>query len=126
MKHFIAEELSDKEFTKIEIQKIQMMSNFLTEKNPAIVGVAILKLDCGCIKTAGVLPDGSPMKKGTGIISGQDGTPEEKKKGIMKVCVKCMEDGGTGSERVILTAMAWKKPLPKEEKEKIFEKVFGK
>lgn len=126
MKHFIAEELTDKEFTKRELQKIQITENLLMEKNPDIIGIAIAKLDCGCLFMSGIMPNGSPMKEGTTLFSGYDGTPEEMKRGIMKICKKCMEDKGKlRAERTKMCAISWKNPLPEEEKKRIFRKIFG-
>ena len=86
----------------------------IIEGSPDAVGVAVIRLNCGCRKMAAVDLDGEPASK---IIMYRDQAET--------ICDQCQEDNGDYM-RVLEQFISWKKPEPDDAvKEEISAKVLG-
>ena len=86
----------------------------ILEGSPEGIGVAVVRLECGCRKMAAVDKEGEPASK---VIIYRDSA--------LNVCDKCKKDNGA-FERVTESFIHWAKPEPEEEaKKKIIAKVLG-
>jgi hypothetical protein len=92
----------------------QSMIAGILEGSPEAVGVAVLRLDCGCRKMAAVSLAGEPASK---IIMYRDQA--------QSICDQCSKDQGHAL-RVLEQFIHWKKPAPSLSVQKsISEKVLG-
>jgi hypothetical protein len=92
----------------------QAMIAGIMEGSPDAVGVAVIRLDCGCRKMAAVSMAGEPASK---IIMYRDQAES--------VCAQCKRDNGDYI-RMIEQFISWKKPEPEEGiKKMIADKVLG-
>jgi len=86
----------------------------IMEGSPDAVGVAVIRLDCGCRKMAAVAEDGEPASK---VIIYRDGAES--------VCDKCKEDNGA-FQRVTKAFIDWQEAaLTDGQKKDIELKVLG-
>jgi hypothetical protein len=86
----------------------------IIEGSPDAVGVAVIRLNCGCRKMAAVSMAGEPASK---IIMYRDQAES--------ICAQCKQDNGDYM-RVIEQFMSWKEPEPDEvTKRMISAKVLG-
>ena len=86
----------------------------ILEGSPDGIGVAVIRLDCGCRKMAAVDKEGEPASK---VIIYRDAATS--------ICEKCKEDGGAFI-RVKEEFIHWVDPeLDAETKKMIVEKVLG-
>jgi len=86
----------------------------IIEGSPDAIGVAVIRLDCGCRKMAAIDPDGEPASK---IIMYRDHAES--------ICEQCKEDNGDFM-RVTEQFISWTDPEPGDElKKKIMAKVLG-
>ena len=86
----------------------------IIEGSPDAVGVAVIRLDCGCRKMAAVNAEGEPASK---IIMYRDMAES--------ICKQCKEDNGDFM-RVTEQFISWVQPEPPaEQKKKIIAKVLG-
>lgn len=84
------------------------------EGSPEAVGVAVIRLNCGCRKMAAVNLAGEPASK---ILMYRDQAES--------ICEQCKKDNGDFM-RVTEQFIRWKKPEPAEEmKKEISAKVLG-
>jgi hypothetical protein len=100
---------------KLHAQKSEeaMIAGIL-EGSPDGIGVAVIRLDCGCRKMAAVDKDGEPASK---VIIYRDAAES--------VCDKCKEDNGAFM-RVKEEFIHWMDPEPDDQTKKmILEKVLG-
>ena len=92
----------------------QAMVEGILEGSPDGVGVAVIRLDCGCRKMAAVSKDGEPASE---IIMYRDQAES--------ICDQCKKDNGDFM-RVTEQFISWKNPEPsKKTKETIIAKVLG-
>jgi hypothetical protein len=92
----------------------QAMIAGILEGSPDAVGVAVVRLDCGCRKMAAVSSTGEPASK---IIMYRDQSEA--------ICSRCQKDNGDYM-RVLEQFISWKKPEPDEKTKKmITAKVLG-
>jgi len=92
----------------------QAMIEGIIEGSPDAVGVAVIRLDCGCRKMAALDKKGDPASK---IIMYRDSAES--------ICDQCKKDNGNFM-RVTKQFISWVDPEPKETiKEKIIAKVLG-
>jgi len=92
----------------------QAMIEGILEGSPGAVGVAVIRLDCGCRKMAAINPSGDPASK---IIMYRDNAES--------ICDQCKEDHGD-YRRVIKQFISWKSPEPDHATmEMITAKVLG-
>jgi hypothetical protein len=86
----------------------------IIEGSPDAVGVAVIRLNCGCRKMAAVSMAGEPASK---IIMYRDQAES--------ICIQCKQDHGDYM-RVIEQFISWKEPEPDAEaKRMISAKVLG-
>ena len=86
----------------------------IIEGSPDAIGVAVIRLDCGCRKMAAVDKNGEPASK---IIMYRDMAES--------ICEKCKEDNGDFM-RVTEQFISWTDPEPDDEtQETIIAKVLG-
>ena len=86
----------------------------ILEGSPDGVGVAVIRLDCGCRKMAAVSIEGEPASK---IIMYRDQAES--------ICDQCKKDDGDYM-RVTEQFISWKKPEPGDDtRKKIEAKVLG-
>ena len=86
----------------------------IVEGSPEAIGVAVVRLNCGCRKMAAVNKDGEPASK---VIMYRDRAES--------ICDKCKEDNGDFS-RVLEQFIDWAEPEPDgATKMRIEAKVFG-
>ena len=86
----------------------------ILEGSPDAIGVAVIRLNCGCRKMAAVDKDGEPASK---VIMYRDRAES--------ICDRCKEDNGSFM-RVTGQFISWTSPEPEEtEKERITAKVLG-
>jgi hypothetical protein len=92
----------------------QAMIAGILEGSPDAVGVAVIRLNCGCRKMAAVSQAGEPASK---IIMYRDQAES--------ICAQCKQDNGDYM-RVIEQFISWKEPEPDEQaKRMIAAKVLG-
>jgi sugar (pentulose or hexulose) kinase len=92
----------------------QAMIEAIIEGSPDAVGVAVIRLDCGCRKMAAVDQSGEPASK---IIMYRDQAES--------ICEQCKADNGDFL-RVTKQFISWKSPEPdRETQEFISSKVLG-
>lgn len=72
----------------------------ILEGSPDAVGVAVIRLDCGCRKMAAVDKNGDPASK---VIMYRDNAES--------ICAQCQQDNGDYM-RVVKQFISWKKPEP--------------
>ena len=86
----------------------------ILEGSPDGIGVAVVRLDCGCSKMAAIDKEGEAASK---VVIFRDGAES--------ICEKCKDDNGAFI-RVKEEFIHWVEPEPEEEqKQSILEKVFG-
>jgi len=92
----------------------EAMIQGIIEGSPDAVGVAVVRLNCGCRKMAAVDKEGEPASK---VIIYRDRAET--------ICDKCKEDNGAFM-RITEQFIHWNSPEPETEKKKIIEeKVLG-
>ena len=92
----------------------QAMIAGIMEGSPDAIGVAVIRLECGCHKMAAVDKNGDPASK---VIAYRDGADS--------ICAKCKEDNGA-FDRVTDSFIDWAAPeLDEAEKRAIEIKVLG-
>jgi len=92
----------------------QAMIAGIVEGSPEAVGVAVIRLECGCRKMAAVDKQGEPASK---IIAYRDGAES--------ICPKCKEDHGA-FHRVTESFIDWVDPQPEDQVKSMIEaKVLG-
>ena len=92
----------------------QAMIEAIIEGSPEAVGVAVIRLDCGCRKMAAVDGNGEPASK---IIMYRDNAES--------ICDQCKADNGDFF-RVVKQFISWKSPEPDvHTQELIVGKVLG-
>jgi hypothetical protein len=114
--YFIPIKLNDKNNMKkwTPEKSEEAMIQGIIEGSPDAIGVAVIRLDCGCRKMAAVDKEGEPASK---VIMYRDRSES--------ICNKCQEDNGSFM-RMTEQFIHWLSPEPKTEKKKIIEeKVLG-
>ena len=92
----------------------QAMIAGILEGSPDGIGVAVVRLECGCRKMAALDKEGEPASK---VIIYRDSA--------MEICAKCKDDDGAFS-RVLEAFIHWSDPEPDPDtKQKIELKVLG-
>ena len=92
----------------------EAMIQGIIEGSPDAVGVAVVRLNCGCRKMAAVDKEGEPASK---VIMYRDRAAS--------ICDKCKEDNGSFM-RITEQFIHWIPPEPEAAKKKIIEeKVLG-
>ncbi|MCF6289963.1 MAG: hypothetical protein L3J03_03025 [Desulfobacterales bacterium] len=92
----------------------QAMIEGILEGSPDAIGVAVIRLDCGCRKMAAVDKNGKAASK---IIMYRDRA--------LSICDRCKEDNGAYA-RITLSFMHWVEPEPDARtRQMINTKVFG-
>jgi len=92
----------------------QAMIAGIIEGSPEAIGVAVIRLECGCRKMAAVDSKGEPASK---VIAYRDQAES--------VCAKCKEDNGA-FHRVTDSFIDWVSPEPDQATRTIIEaKVLG-
>lgn len=92
----------------------QAMIAGIMEGSPEAIGVAVIRLECGCRKMAAVDAKGEPASK---VIAYRDQAES--------VCAKCKEDNGA-FHRVTESFIDWASPEPDETAKAVIEaKVLG-
>ena len=95
-------------------QSEQAMVAGILEGSPEAVGVAVIRLDCGCRKMAAVDIHGDPASK---IIMYRDQAES--------ICDQCKADNGAFN-RVVKQFISWKEPSPDfATQDMIVRKVLG-
>ncbi|HEB50126.1 MAG TPA: hypothetical protein ENI89_05915 [Desulfobulbus sp.] len=96
------------------VKSERAMVEGILEGSPDGIGVAVIRLDCGCRKMAAVDKNGEPASK---IIMYRDQAES--------VCARCREDNGDFM-RVTEQFISWKDPEPDDDvKQMIVAKVLG-
>lgn len=86
----------------------------ILEGSPEGIGVAVIRMECGCKKMAAVDKKGDPASK---VVIYRDGA--------LSICDKCKQDNGA-FERIIAQFIHWEQPEPDgATKMKIEAKVLG-
>ena len=102
------------EQTSVVQKSEEAMIEGILEGSPEGIGVAVIRLDCGCRKMAAVDKNGDPASK---VIMYRDTA--------QSICNQCKADNGAFS-RVKEEFIHWVKPEPADEvKQNILRKVFG-
>lgn len=97
----------------LEKREMAMVEGIL-EGSPDGIGVAIVRLDCGCRKMAAIDKEGEPASK---IIMYRDGANT--------ICDKCKDDQGAFM-RITEQFIHWQKPEPAfKDQQRIAIKVMG-
>jgi hypothetical protein len=92
----------------------EAMIQGIIEGSPEAIGVAVIRLNCGCRKMAAVDKDGEPASK---VIMYRDRAES--------ICDKCKEDNGSFL-RLSQQFIHWISPEPDAAKKKMIqEKVLG-
>jgi hypothetical protein len=86
----------------------------ILEGSPDGIGVAVIRLECGCRKMAALDKEGEPASK---VIAYRDSAES--------ICDKCKKDHGDFN-RVTESFIHWVEPVPSEDVKKTIEvKVLG-
>ena len=92
----------------------EAMIQAILEGSPEAVGVAVVRLNCGCRKMAAVDKEGEPASK---VIMYRDRA--------QSICDKCKEDNGSYM-RMTEQFIHWSSPEPETARKKMIEeKVLG-
>ena len=92
----------------------EAMIQGIIEGSPDAIGVAVIRLNCGCRKMAAVDKEGEPASK---VIMYRDRA--------QSICYKCKEDNGSHL-RITEQFIHWISPEPEPpKKQMITEKVLG-
>ena len=92
----------------------EAMIQGIIEGSPDAIGVAVIRMDCGCHKMAALDKDGEPASK---VIMYRDRAES--------ICDKCKEDNGIYT-RINVQFIHWIPPEPETAaKRMILEKVLG-
>jgi hypothetical protein len=92
----------------------EAMIQGIIEGSPEAIGVAVVRLNCGCRKMAAVDKEGEPASK---VIMYRDRAES--------ICDKCKEDNGSYM-RITEQFIQWISPEPEAAKKKMIEeKVLG-
>ncbi len=92
----------------------QAMIEGIIEGSPDAVGIAVIRLNCGCRKMAAIAKDGEPASK---IIAYRDKAES--------ICDQCKKDHGQFM-RVTEQFIHWVQPEPEDTlKKEITDKVLG-
>jgi sugar (pentulose or hexulose) kinase len=92
----------------------EAMIQGIIEGSPEAIGVAVVRLNCGCRKMAAVDKEGEPASK---VIMYRDRAES--------ICDKCKEDNGSYM-RITEQFIHWISPEPEAAKKKMIEeKVLG-
>ena len=92
----------------------EAMIQGILEGSPDAIGVAVIRLNCGCRKMAAVDKDGEPASK---VIMYRDRAES--------ICDKCKKDNGSYM-RVVTQFIHWVQPEPEAAKKQLIEeKVLG-
>jgi len=92
----------------------EAMIQGILEGSPEAIGVAVVRLNCGCRKMAAVDKDGEPASK---VIMFRDRAES--------ICAKCKEDNGSFM-RMAQQFIHWSSPEPEASRKKMIEeKVLG-
>lgn len=92
----------------------EAMIQGILEGSPEGIGVAVIRLDCGCRKMAAVDIKGDPASK---VIMYRDAAES--------ICEQCKKDNGAFA-RVVAEFIHWSQPEPDAaQKKMIVEKVLG-
>ncbi|MBU0728787.1 MAG: hypothetical protein KKE17_09555 [Proteobacteria bacterium] len=103
-----------KEAALAAIKSEEAMIEGIIEGSPDAVGVAVVRLQCGCRKMAAVAANGEPASK---VIIYRDSA--------QSICDKCKEDDGAYT-RVKEAFIHWVEPAPGEHNKKMIEiKALG-
>lgn len=103
-----------KEKTLVAQKNEEAMIEGILEGSPDGIGVAVVRLACGCRKMAAVDKDGEPASK---VIMYRDSAES--------ICDLCKKDNGA-FERVKESFIHWQKPAPaKQIQQMIKNKVLG-
>ena len=92
----------------------EAMIQGIIEGSPDAIGVAVVRMKCGCHKMAAVNKDGEPASEVIMYCDKAD-----------SICDKCKEDNGAYS-RIKVQFMHWISPEPDSSRKRmILEKVLG-
>jgi len=92
----------------------EAMIQGIIEGSPEAIGVAVVRLDCGCRKMAAVDKEGEPASK---VIMYRDRAES--------ICDRCKKDNGSFM-RMIAQFIHWSSPEPDAARKKMIEeKVLG-
>ncbi len=104
-----------------QLKKLNRICMEILKSYPEAIGVALMALDCGCVKVCGVSAKGDPVGEMTGVTRdhpSRSGTP---------ICLACRKKGWMN--RVVRREIFW--PGSEDEKPdkklrmKIGRRVFG-
>jgi len=98
---------------KAALKSEQAMIEGILEGSPEAIGVAVVRLECGCRKMAAVDSSGDPASK---VIIYRDRAES--------VCDKCKKDDGAFA-RVTASFIHWSQPPDEARKKEIELKVLG-
>ncbi len=111
----IKKEKENKPSSKLKAMKSEeAMIGGILEGSPDAIGVAVIRVECGCRKMAAVDKEGEPASE---VIMYRDSAES--------ICEKCKDDNGA-FHRVIASFIHWVEPVPEQQvQKKIEEKVLG-
>ncbi|WP_028585540.1 hypothetical protein [Desulfogranum mediterraneum] len=110
----MAKKITPKKRSPLPEQGEQAMIEAILEGSPEGIGVAVIRLDCGCKKMAAVDKAGDPASK---VVMYRDKAES--------ICDQCQADNGDFM-RVISQFISWKTPEPDvHTKKMIISKVLG-
>ncbi|UCF90238.1 MAG: hypothetical protein JSW39_18325 [Desulfobacterales bacterium] len=86
--------------TGYRLEALKALCNRIALEYPEAIGMALIELNCGCIKACGVSAKGDPIGPLQTISSrGNDS--------YAPVCFKCRQDEGKFMERVVQRGLMW-------------------
>lgn len=107
-----------------QLPVVELAFRYILSENQTAVGVALVELDCRCIKMCGVTRDGDILAPLT-LVLGPSVAPANRP----PVCPACRKDGGVNPVRVVRHALAWSddphKAVNAPLKRKIGRRIFG-
>ena len=107
-----------------QLPVVELAFRYILSENQTAVGVALVELDCRCLKMCGVTREGNILAPLT-LVLGPSVAPANRP----PVCPVCLKDGGVNPRRVVRHALAWSedphKSINAHLKRKIGRRIFG-
>ena len=98
----------------------KIFCDYFFDEHPMAIGIIVAELDCGCALIGGFTDQGDPCTPLCNLV------PTPVKNDTIPVCLTCLMDGGSNSDRIIKGYLIFKnKALTQGQIDVIKKKAFG-